>query len=156
MPPSTRTSTKKSVLLPFANTFPTLYGWKGTEAKTFIVETVKPKWRKGGQYTTRAIGLQTPKKFRALVRRMLQELDLTLNEGKATFVDLNMQYGGPALYSEYGKLLFQQQAYMKNYEVATFLALIIVQCAHFLSPTSQVSFQPKLRPLPTKQDFGKF
>ena len=57
----------KSTLLPFAHTFPTLYGWKGTNAPKVIVDTVKPKWRKGGQYVTRAIGLRTPKKFRALV-----------------------------------------------------------------------------------------
>ena len=36
----------KSVLLPFANTFPTLYGWKGTKAPKVIVETVQPKWQK--------------------------------------------------------------------------------------------------------------
>ena len=36
----------KSVLLPFANTFPTLYGWKGTKALKGIFETVKPKWKK--------------------------------------------------------------------------------------------------------------
>ena len=90
----------KRVLLPFGNTFPTLYGWKGNEPPTVIVETVKPKWCKGGQYTTCAIGIRTPKRFCALVRRMLHELDLTLNDGTATFVDLNMQYGGPTLYSE--------------------------------------------------------
>ena len=33
----------KSVLLPFANTFPTLYGWEGSEAPKVSVETVKPK-----------------------------------------------------------------------------------------------------------------
>ena len=33
----------KSVLLPFVNTFPTLYGWKGNEPPTISVETVKPK-----------------------------------------------------------------------------------------------------------------
>ena len=48
---------------------------------------------------------------------MLQELDLTLNNRKATFVDLNMQFGGPALHSEYGKLLFKQQAYIRHHEV---------------------------------------
>ena len=93
----------ETVLLPFANMFPTLYGWKGTEALNVILETVKPKWRKGEHC---AIGWQTPTKFHALVRHMHQELDLTLNDGKATFVDLNMQYGGQALYSEYRKLLF--------------------------------------------------
>ena len=31
----------KSVLLPFRNTFPTLYGWKGTGSPQVIVETVK-------------------------------------------------------------------------------------------------------------------
>ena len=56
---------------------------------------------------------------------MLQQLDLTLNDGKAKFVDLNMQYGGPALYSEYGKLLFKQQASMKNYEVANLFGIDI-------------------------------
>ena len=105
----------KNVILLFPNTFPTLYGWKGIEAPKVIVETVKPKWRKGWLYTTRAIGLYTPKKFRALVCQMLQELDLTLNDSKATFLDLNMQYGGQVLLSEHGKLLFKQQAYIKNH-----------------------------------------
>lgn len=125
----------KSVLIPFANTFPTLYGWKGTEAPTVIVETVKPKWRKGGQYTTWDIGLHTPKKFRALVRRMLKELDLTLNDGKAMFVDLNMQYGGQALHLEYGKLLFKQQAYIKKHDVANIFGINISTSMHTLSLT---------------------
>ena len=56
---------------------------------------------------------------------MLQELDLTLNDGKATFVDLNMPYGGQALCSEYGKLLFKQQAYIKNHEVANLFGIHI-------------------------------
>ena len=65
-----------------------LYGWKGNEPPTVIVETVKPKWRKGEQYTTRAIRIRTPKRFHALVRRMLvHKLDLTLNDSTATFVD---------------------------------------------------------------------
>ena len=72
---------------------------------------------------THAIGLQTSKKFCTLVRCMLQELDLTLNNSKATFVDLNMQYGGPALYSEYGKLLFKQQAYTKKHKVANLFGI---------------------------------
>ena len=70
-------------------------------------------FRAGTNFETPTIGTR-PKKFRTLVRCMLQELDLTLNDGKATFVDLNMQYGGQAFYSEYGKLLFKQQAYMKT------------------------------------------
>ncbi|MCP4949452.1 MAG: hypothetical protein GY923_18350, partial [Aestuariibacter sp.] len=115
----------KSTLLPFAHTFPTLHGWTGDTAPTVIVGTVKPKWRKGGQYVTRAIGLRTPKRFRALVRRMLQELDLTLNNGKATFVDLNMQHGGQALHSEYGKLLFKQQAYIQHHEVHNLFGITI-------------------------------
>ena len=102
-----------------------MYGQKGIKAPKVIVEIVKPKWRKGGEYTTRAIGLGTPKIFRALVRRMLQELDLTLNDGKAMFVDLNMQYGGQALHSEHGKLLFKQQAYINNRDIANLFGINI-------------------------------
>ena len=56
---------------------------------------------------------------------MLQELHLALNDGKVTFVDLNMQYGGQALHSEYGKLLFRQQAYIKNHNVANLFGISI-------------------------------
>ena len=102
-----------------------MYRWKGTEAPKVIVETVKPKWRKGGQYTTKGIGLRTPKKFRALVPRMLQELDLTLNKGKAAFVDFNMQFCSPALHSEYDKLLFKQQAYIRHHEVHNLFGITV-------------------------------
>ena len=54
---------------------------------------------------------------------MLHDLDLTLNDGTATFVDLNMQYGGPTLYSEYGKFLFKQQTYLRNQEVTNLFGI---------------------------------
>ena len=36
-----------------------------------------------------------------------------------------MQYSGQALYSEYGKLLLKQQAYMKNHKVANLFGIDI-------------------------------
>ena len=45
-----------------------------------------------------------------------------------------MQYGGQALYSEYGKFLFKQQAYMENHEVANLYG-IDISTMHALSLT---------------------
>ena len=66
---------------------------------------------------TRAIGLTSPKKFRSLLRRIVQEVDLVTHHGTATFVDISMLYAGNELKHEYGKAVFKQIEYIRTHDV---------------------------------------
>ena len=72
---------------------------------------------KGKTFTASAIGVILPKSFCALLRKIIQEIDLTTNSGKATFVDMSMSYTGSPLHTEYSKVLFKQHQYMLDHLV---------------------------------------
>ena len=66
-----------------------------------VANTVKPKWGTDGKtFTASAIGFVVPKTFCALLRKMVQEIDLIKDTGKATFVEIAMSYTGSPLHME--------------------------------------------------------
>ena len=81
----------KDDLLAFARSYRDLTDWDGSLLPRVTVKITRPKWtHHGTQWTTRAIGLTSPKKFCSLLRRMVQEVDLITHHGNATFVDISM------------------------------------------------------------------
>ena len=68
-------------------------------------------------FTAAAIGVVVPKTFCALLQKMVQEINLTKNTEKVTFVDLAMSYAGSPLHKEYGKALFKHQQYTQDHNV---------------------------------------
>mmetsp|Transcript_21227 Transcript_21227/g.47918 ORF Transcript_21227/g.47918 Transcript_21227/m.47918 type:complete len:266 (+) Transcript_21227:1893-2690(+) len=48
---------------------------------------------------------------------MIQEIDLTTNSRRATFVDISMLYTGSPLHAEYGKALFKHHQYTRDHFV---------------------------------------
>ena len=105
-------------LVTFARRYPTLKNWKGDVLLPVITKTVTPKWRtKGKTFAATAIRVIVPKPFRALLRKMIKEIDLVNNSGKATFADLSMSYTGSPLHTEYGKALFKHHQYTRDHFV---------------------------------------
>ena len=83
----------KDKLLASAYTYCDLHDWDGSFLPRATVKMTRPKWMHNGtQWTTRAIGLTSPKKIRSLVRRMVQAVDLLICHGNATFVDISMLF----------------------------------------------------------------
>ena len=92
--------------------------WKGDTIPPIILKSVTPKWRtRGKTFITTAIGVIVPKSYRALLRKMIQEINLITNSGRATFVDMSMSYTGSPLHTEYGKALFKHHQYTNNHFV---------------------------------------
>ena len=108
-----------------------------------ITKTITPKWRtKGKTFTATAIGVIVPKPFCALLRKIIQEIDLVDNSGKATFVDMLMSYTGSPLHTEYGKALFKHHQYTRDH---------FVECLSGLSRDNMTNF-PLLK-IPGVQSF---
>jgi len=114
----------KSDLVTFACRYATLHTWKGDTISPIVLKTVTLKWRtRGKTFTTTAIGVIVPKSYRALLWKMIQEIDLTTNSRRATFVDISMLYTGSPLHAEYGKALFKHHQYTRNHFVERLLGL---------------------------------
>jgi len=108
----------KDDLLAFARSYRDLIDWDGSILPRVTVKITRPKWmHHGTQWTTRAIGLTSPKKFCSLLRRMVQEVDLITHHGNATFVDISMLYAGTELKHEYGKAVFKQIESLRTHTV---------------------------------------
>ena len=97
-----------------------------------VTKTVKPKWRTNSKiFTTTTIGVVVPKTFCALLRKIVQEIDLAKNSGKATFVDMAMSYTGSLLHTEYRKALFKHHQYTSSH---------FVECLSGLSSDDMTNF----------------
>ena len=85
----------------------------------------KPQWKPNNtkKLVTRAIAVSGPRIYRALISKLLTDCDLIENEGKATFVPYDMQYAGPTLFEQYGKILTLQQKVIRDHSHETFLGL---------------------------------
>ena len=102
----------KTDLVTFARRYATLHTWKGDTIPSIVLKTVTPKWRtRGKTFTMTAIVVIVPKSYRALLWKMIQDIDLTMNSGRVTFVDMSMSYTGSPLHAEYGKALFKHHQY---------------------------------------------
>ena len=98
----------KPELVSFARRYPTLQNWTSDVIPPVLTKIMTPKWRANGKtFTTTAIDIVVPKTFHALLQKMVQEIELAKNSGKATFVGMAMSYARSPLHTECGKALFK-------------------------------------------------
>ena len=60
---------------------------------------------------------------------MVQEVDLLIHHGKATFVDISMFYAGNELKHEYRKAVFKQIKHLKEHKVGNLYGISTVHMA---------------------------
>ena len=101
-----------------------LQNWNG-EIPTVRIFQVKPFFtpNKKQKLVTRAIGVRGQKRFGKLSRKMLADIDIEVNHGRASFVPFDMLSAGREMREQYGKIITLQQKILRDNDFQTIFGL---------------------------------